>query len=309
MVWIRTLGWLVALFIHTGVGAFDGSPLTQAIQLEEARLAARIGAAVIDLKNGSTWHHRGDERFPLNSTHKVFSCAALLHQVDQSRLSLNHTVQVAAASLVTYSPIVEKRVARQQALSLQEACAAAVSVSDNTAANLVVQALGGPSAVTAYMRTLGDDITRLDRLEPELNTVSPGDVRDTTTPNASVRSLHQVMLGKVLREPSQALLTDWMKQDSVANDLLRSVLPPSWEIADKSGAGDQGSRSIIAVIWPSSRPPLVVGFFVTQTTASMAERNAAIARMGQALVTVIESRSIEALQNKTPARTCVIAGV
>lgn len=264
--------------------ALEFGTLSKAVQAEEARMGARIGMAVFDAKDGTRWAHRGDERFPLNSTHKSFSCAALLKKIDRRVLALDNQISIERASLVTYSPVMEKAGSQ---VSLREACAASVSWSDNTAANIVTDVIGGTYAFTAFMRDIGDPHTRLDRKEPEMNEATPNDLRDTTTPNAIVESLRRIVLGDVLREDSRALLTDWMVNDKVADALLRASLPRAWSIADKSGAGGHGSRSIVAIIWPQNRNPFVVGIYITQTAAPMVDSNAAIARLGNVLVDVI----------------------
>lgn len=264
--------------------AMDVGTLSKAVQAEEQRLGARIGMAVFDAKGGTRWAYRGDELFPLNSTHKPFSCAALLEQVDRQVLALDSPISMEGVSLVTYSPVMEKAGGQ---VTLREACAASVSWSDNSAANIVTDAIGGPQAFTTFMRDIGDPHTRLDRKEPEMNGATPNDLRDTTTPNAIVDSLRRIILGNVLQQDSRKLLTDWMINDKVADALLRASIPRTWSIADKSGAGGHGSRSIVAVIWPENRAPIVVGIYITQTTALMADSNAAIARLGNLLADVI----------------------
>lgn len=283
---LRTVAIAVATFttFSPSANALEVGTLSKAVQAEEARLGARIGMAVFDAKDRTRWAHRGDERFPLNSTHKSFSCAALLKQVDRRVLALENVISIERASLVTYSPVMEKTGGQ---VTLREACAASVSWSDNTAANIVTDAIGGPQAFTVFMRDIGDPHTRLDRKEPEMNEATPNDLRDTTTPNAIVESLRRIILGDVLREDSRALLTDWMINDKVADALLRATLPRTWSIADKSGAGGHGSRSIVAVIWPKDRDPVVVGIYITQTSAPMADSNAAIARLGSVLADAI----------------------
>ena len=271
-----------AAFFTQATYALDSAKLLQAVQAEESTLQARIGMAVIDTNTGSTWDYRGDERFPLNSTHKTFTCAALLAKVDQQALSLNQPVSISKEMLVAYSPITEKPLSAQ-AMTLGALCQAAVSYSDNTAANLAFEAIGGSAGFNTFMRSLGDEQTRLDRKEPDLNEATPGDPRDTTTPKAIVRSLKKVLLDDVLSAPSQATLKQWMLDDQVASALLRAALPADWKIADKTGAGGHGSRSIIAVIWPPSKQPLVVAIYVTQTTAPMTDSNKAVARIGAVL--------------------------
>ncbi|WP_312081211.1 serine hydrolase, partial [Pantoea septica] len=125
--------------------------------------------------------------------------------------------------------------------------------------------------------------TRLDRFEPELNSAVPGDMRDTTTPLAVSETLQKLTLGTALTPASRAQLLQWMREDKVANALLRSVLPAGWSIADKTGAGEYGSRSIISMVWPENGKPLIVSVYITQTEATLAQSNAAIARIGKAI--------------------------
>lgn len=277
-----SLACIFASFFATSVYALDTTKLTKVVQAEEKTLQARVGMAVFDTNTGETWQYRGDERFPLNSTHKAFACAALLAKVDEKSLTLDQPVSIRKEMLVPYSPITEKSLA-PQTITFGDVCHAAVSYSDNTAANVVFDAIGGPTGFTSYMRSIGDEKTRLDRKEPELNEATPGDVHDTTTPNAIVNSLRKILLGDVLSVSSRAELTQWMLTDQVAGALLRASLPSDWKIADKTGAGGYGSRSIVAVIWPPSKQPLVVGIYVTQTKASMQASNQAIAKIGTAL--------------------------
>ena len=279
---VIALTCVVASFISIPVFAIDTTKLTEAVKAEESALQARVGIAVFDANTGITWNYRGDERFPLNSTHKTFSCAALLAKVDKKSLSLDQSVSIGKEMLVTYSPITEKSLS-PETITLGKVCQAAVSYSDNTAANVVFDAIGGSAGFNVYMRSIGDELTRLDRKEPELNEGTPGDARDTTTPNAIVNSLKQILLGDVLSVSSRSELTQWMLDDQVAGALLRASLPSDWRIADKTGAGGYGSRSIVGVIWPPSKQPLVVGIYITQTKASIQASNQAIARIGAVL--------------------------
>jgi beta-lactamase class A len=271
-----------ASFFTPSVYALDTTTLTKVVQAEERKLDARVGVAVFDANTGEAWQYRGDERFPLNSTHKTFACAALLAKVDGKAISLDQPVSIRQEMLVHHSPITGKSLA-PKTMTFGELCHAAVSYSDNTAGNVVLDAIGGAAGFTSYMRSIGDQETRLDRKEPELNEAIPGDVRDTSTPNAIVNSLRKILLGDVLSVSSRGELTQWMLNDQVAAALLRSSLPSNWKIADKTGAGSYGSRSIVAVIWPPSKQALVVGIYVTQTKASMQTSNQAIARIGTAL--------------------------
>ena len=275
------VGALLAL--ATPAYAFDEAKLTAAAQAEEIALSARVGAAVLDTATGQSWGYHAVQRFPMDSTHKAFSCAALLAKVDKGEASLDRRVTFVATDIEPYSPITENRIA-PDSMSLSELCAASLGVSDNTAANFVLAADGGPGGVTAFLRTLGDQTSRLDRTEPDLNEAAPGDPRDTTTPAAAMADLDKILLATVLKPKSRERLTQWMIADRVAAPLLRAALPEDWRIADKTGNGGHGSRGIVAVMWPPDRAPLVAAIYLTDTKASLDARNAAIARIGAALV-------------------------
>ena len=208
-------------------------------------------------------------------------------QADRHKLNLEQAIPIERTALVTYSPVTE-RVPPGGTLTLRELCRAAVSISDNTAANLALDAIGGARTFTAFMRSIGDDKTRLDRREPELNEATPGDARDTTTPIAAARSLQTLLLDGVLSAPARNELTQWMLGDQVADALLRAGLPRDWQIADKSGAGGHGSRSIIAVVWPPKRSAVIVAIYITQTAASMSASNQAVSRIGSALAKALQ---------------------
>ena len=276
----------VALWMPAGLSAADHDFQTvqQAVVALEGKLSARIGVAVLEVKTGEQWSYQGDERFPLTSTFKTLACAKLLQDAERQRLKLTDSVTVQQSDLVTYSPVIEKQVG--QPVTLNAACAAAMHTSDNTAANIIILAVGGPEGITRFMRELGDLVTRLDRREPELNQGLAGDERDTTTPNAITRSLQTLLFGSALSPASQQQLQRWMEQNQVTGNLLRSVLPAGWSIADRSGAGGFGARSITAVVWPhtaKASSPLIISIYIADTDAPMEARNQAIVTLGQAI--------------------------
>ena len=285
---------LPLLLPGTAALAFDDRLLAATALQEERTLEGRLGVAVLDTANGQTWAHRGNERFPMSSTHKAFLCGAVLDLAAQGaargELSLDREVPVDRAKLVPYSPATGT-VPPGGTISLGALCDAAIRYSDNTASNLLVAAIGGPPAFNAFLRSIGDRETRLDRAEPDLNEATPGDPRDPTAPLAAARSLGQLLLGNRLPPPARATLMQWMADDQVAGTLLRAGLPQGWWIADKSGAGGHGSRSILAAIRPPGRPPgksmLLVAIYVTETAAPREAADAAIARIGAVLAQAV----------------------
>lgn len=261
---------------------FVATPLASAVLDAEKRLSARVGVSVIDLETDTRWQNRADERFPTNSTFKTFLCAAFLDAGAKGAVDPDRAIVIRKSDIVSYSPVAKEKVDGAP-VTLRELCATTVTISDNAAANLVMKELGGPEAVTAYLRSIGDEVTRVDRWEPESNSGIPGDARDTTSPNAAAETLKKLVLEETLPDAERRLLTEWLIGNKVGDATLRAGLPEGWRIADKTGAGANGSRNNIAVIWPDGRKPVVIAVYITQTAASFKARNAAIADIGRAL--------------------------
>lgn len=255
--------------------------LQQVISQQEELLSAQISVSLLNTATQQSWSFHGDRRVPMASTFKTLACATLLAQTEQKKLALEKKVMFKAEQLQVYSPRFKDLVGQQ--VSLQYACDATMTLSDNSAANLVLEAVGGPAQVTAFLRHLGDDITRLDRIEPFLNEAAIGDLRDTTTANAINQSLYKLLFSDSLSMTSRQQLQQWMMGNEVADDLLRSVLPSRWKIGDRTGAGGFGARGITAVIWPAQYPVVMLSIFINQTEASFEQRNAAIAVIGDAI--------------------------
>jgi beta-lactamase class A len=143
-------------------------------------------------------------------------------------------------------------------MRLRDVIAAAVQYSDNTAANLMVDQLGGPYAFQTALRGLGDPTTDVDRDEPALNDATPGDIRDTSTPAALAADLRHVVLGSVLSPGRRQLLTNLLLGNTTGGLYIRAGVPAGWKVADKTGNGGYGTRNDIAVVWPPARPPIVI---------------------------------------------------
>lgn len=279
-VWCRAL--LLAPLLGVGMAMGADDRLTAVAQSIERQLDAEVGLAVYHSGDRSWSLYKPDQRFPMASTFKVLACAALLASDVRDAPSLQ------VNGLEDYSPVTEHLVG--QTVSPFELCAATMRTSDNTAANLVLKAIGGPPAVTQFVRGLGDTVTRLDRWEPELNTGTPGDPRDTTTPRAMAQTLHRLVLGDALAEQEQALLLEWLQDNEVGGPLLRAGIPADWTIGDRTGAGGNGTLGIVAVMGPSGRAPLVAAIYISGTDAAMDKRNAAIAELGRVIAEMEISR-------------------
>jgi beta-lactamase class A len=239
----------------------------------EGREGGRLGVFVRDTGTGATIEHRADERFPMCSTFKLLAAAAALKRVDDGAERLDRTIAYGPSDLLEYAPIAKAHVA-EGGMTVADLCAAAIDWSDNTAGNLVLQSIGGPAGFTAFARSLGDELTRLDRNEPTLNESLPGDERDTTSPRAMAADLQRVLVGDALSDGSRSQLQTWLIGDKVGDKRLRAGLPPSWRIGDKTGTGDRGSTNAVAIIWPPGRAPLIAAVYYTESSAPMDARNA-----------------------------------
>uniref|UniRef100_E6VH66 Beta-lactamase n=1 Tax=Rhodopseudomonas palustris (strain DX-1) TaxID=652103 RepID=E6VH66_RHOPX len=244
----------------------------------EARSGGRLGVCVLDSSNGRMIGHRLDERFPMCSTFKVLAAGLVLARVDRKQESLDRRVSYTKSDLVTYSPATETRV--EGGMTIAELCEAAITLSDNTAGNLLLGSFGGPAGLTAFARSLGDQTTRLDRIETELNEALPGDARDTTSPRTIAQDLRALALGDALTPSSRALLVAWMKANTTGGARIRAGVPSGWIVADKTGTGERGTANDIAVLWPPQRAPLIVTVYLTGATVSRDQQNRLIAAAG-----------------------------
>jgi beta-lactamase class A len=236
----------------------------------EARKGGRLGVFVRDTGGGATIEHRADERFPMCSTFKLLTAAAALKRVDDGAERLDRTIAYGPNDLLEYAPIAKAHVA-EGGMTLADLCAAAIDWSDNTAGNLVLQSIGGPAGFTAFARSLGDELTRLDRNEPTLNESLPG---DPTSPRAMAADLQRVLVGDGLSDGSRSQLQTWLIGDKVGDKRLRAGLPPSWRIGDKTGTGDHGTANTIAILWPPERAPVIAAVYYTESSAPIDVRNA-----------------------------------
>ena len=240
----------------------------------------RIGVSAIDTGSGRRLRHRPGERFAMCSTFKLPATAAILAQVDAGRERLDRPILVDKADVVGWAPVTEKHIG--ETLPLATLCEAAMTLSDNGAANLILNLLGGPNGVTRYARALGDPVTRLDRREPELNRVGPGDPRDTTTPDAMVADLRKLALQAALSPASRQRLVGWLVANRTGDECLRAGLPKDWRVGDKTGTGPAGGAvNDVAILWPPGRAPVLVAAYTDGGRGDTAERRRTLAQIGR----------------------------
>ncbi len=241
----------------------------------------RLGVAMLSCRGMARLEYRSSERFPLCSTWKLLAVTAILARVDAGQDQLDRRIRFTRNQLVEYSPITSRHV--DTGMTLAALCRATLSFSDNSAGNFLLRILGGPSALTRWMRSIGDPSTRLDRFETALNEATPGDARDTTTPSAMADDLRRILLGDVLHADSRQQLLHWMGESTTGTQLLRAGFPASWIVRDKSGAGRHGSRNDVAIVLPPDRQPLLVAAYLTETEVPMQERDTAIAGVARTI--------------------------
>jgi beta-lactamase class A len=251
-------------------------------QLEQ-RIGGRLGVAALDTASGARLGHRAGERFAMCSTFKLLAAAAVLARVDRGQERLDRVIRYGEADLLGYAPTTRAHV-REGGLPLGALCQAAVELSDNTAANLILRQIGGPAAVTAFARSLGDNVTRLDRNEPTLNTAIPGDPRDTTAPLAMLADLRALSLGGVLSPASREWLNGWLTDCKTGQTRLRAGFPSSWRAGDKTGTGDNGSANDVAIAWAPGGPILIACYLTETASAKPAARDAVHAEVARMVV-------------------------
>jgi beta-lactamase class A len=278
MMWMTRRAAIATGLAAAACPAFAGPPEDWAPALEKAR-GGRLGVAVLDTANDKVYSHRGDERFLMCSVFKFLAAGAVLARFEQGRENLECGIAYTRADLLDYSPVTTAHVAEGQ-MTLGALCAAAVNESDNTAANLVLKEIGGPAAVTAYARTLGDRVTRLDRIEPELN--YPDGERDTTSPKGILTSLHALTLGEAL-PATRGLLMNWLFASPTGNAAIKAGIPSGWRRGGKTGNGNEQSNDIVILYPTEGRPPILVAGMYFNPAITGDQRRAVLAEVGRAV--------------------------
>ena len=220
----------------------------------EKKYDAVVGVYAVDMESGKKISYKANEKFSYCSTHKVFAVAELLRQKNIS--DLEEVKKFSAEDILSYAPITKEHVA--DGMTLAEICSASIRWSDNTAANLILQEIGGVENFAAALRKIGDKVTKPARYEPELNLFDAVKNRDTSTPKQMAKNLQVYMFGDILSDEKKNLLVDWMSENSITDSLIKAGTPTGWKVIDKSGSGDYGARNDIAVIYPPNRKPIVM---------------------------------------------------
>lgn len=274
---------LIARAAGRGVGPAPAAGAIEAAMdfaaLEKA-CAGRLGVTVLDTASGRRIGHRQDERFPLCSTFKTVLAATVLDQSRRVPGLLDRRVPVREADLLSHAPVARRHAGKD--LTVRDLCRATIITSDNTAANLLFDVVGGPPAVTAFLRAHGDSVTRSDRLEPDLNSFAEGDPRDTTTPAAMAATLQRLVLGDALAPAARQQLADWLIDNETGDACLRAGLGARWRVGDKTGSNGEDARNDTAVLWPmGGGAPWVITAYLQAADISNDQRASVLAQVGR----------------------------
>jgi len=261
----------------------SASDLGNRIRPIEQRTGARIGVAALDTGSGKRLDYRLEERFPMCSTFKFLAAAAALKRVDDGQEKLDRFITYGANDILEYAPVTKAHL-KDGGMTLGALCAAAIEQSDNTAGNLLLDAIGGPAGLTKFVRGVGDEMTRLDRKEPELNSAIPGDERDTTSPAAMCANMQRLLLGNVLSESSRYQLEDWLRHNETGALMIRAGVPKTSTVGDKTGRCANGATNDVAIIRPLGRAPILIAIYSIGSTAPADDRAEAIAEAARAVV-------------------------
>ncbi|MFF9851069.1 class A beta-lactamase [Streptomyces litmocidini] len=263
-------GTALTAALALGGGTAQALPETGGVVARLRRLerehTARLGVFARDMRTGRTVAHRAHERFPMASVFKTLAVAAVLRDLDRDGEFLARRVHYAQAYVTRsgLSPIAGLAENVANGMTIAELCDATIRFSDNTAGNLLLQELGGPTGITRFCRSIGDRVTRLDRWEPELNSAEPWRVTDTTTPYAIGLDHARLVLGDALEPYDRERLTDWMLRNTTSTEKFRRGLPADWLLADKTGSPRHGGANDVGIAWRPDGTPIVLAVLTTQ---------------------------------------------
>jgi beta-lactamase class A len=237
----------------------------------EARFHAKLGVYALDTGTGRVVSYRPDTRFAYCSTFKALATGILLMR----GAPLGKVIRYRPSDLVDYSPVTSQHV--QTGMTLEAVMEAAIDYSDNTAANLLLEQLGGPHGLQEDLRGIGDATTDSDRNQPTVDTATPGDTRDTSTARALGTDLRQFGLGHLLPASGRQLLTGWLLRNTTGGPYIRAGVPAGWKVGDKTGNGYWGTRVDIAIAWPPHRAPVVIAVLSSRGSVNATSDDALIA--------------------------------
>ncbi len=273
--------YILLLLVIAPTLAFSNTIQVKSLQGRLAMLEmasnGRIGISATNTGNNTQLQYRAYERFATGCTSKVIGVAAILKKSMEDKSLLQQKITYTKNDLTNWNPITEKNMAN--GMTVAELSAAAISYSDNTAMNLLLQKLGGPQAMTAFARSINNKSFRQDHGWPEEALAgAPGDLNDSSTPADMENSLKQLAFGDVLAPAQREQLLTWLKDNTTGNARIRAGVPKGWAVGDKTGTGFYyGITNDIGIIWPPKCAPIVVAIYFKQNKKDAAKREDVIA--------------------------------
>lgn len=269
----RTAGGTVSTPAATAVSATSQARVSQQLGRIEHSFHARLGVFALDTGTGRTVTYQADDRFAYCSTIKALAAGVLFERDTDEQL--DHVVTYRAADIVDDSPITPQHVGT--GMTVRDLIAAALRFSDNTALDLLLNQIGGPSGLQTALRGLGDSTTLVARTEPSLNDATPGDTRDTSTARALGTDLRGLVLGDTLTTSRRQALTSLLVANTTGGPYIRAGVPTGWKVGDKTGNGGYGTRNDIAIVWPAHGSPIVLAILSDRGSANATSDDALIA--------------------------------
>lgn len=214
----------------------DQSPLGRLaaeLRIIEAAGGGTLGVEIYNTATGMSVGINQDRRFGHASSFKFSLAALLLQRHAAGLIDADKRVTWTEADMLSHAPFTRERLAT--GATLRELARATQTTSDNPAANILLKQLGGPAGLTAFWRSLGDEISRVDRFEPEMNIVPATEFRDTTTPAAMARTVAKIVYGDALPDKERVELKGWMVETETGLKRVRAGLPEGWFAGDKTG--------------------------------------------------------------------------
>ena len=287
---------LSASLCGCSVASLTTESATDQLSVIHSRVGGRLGVHALDTQTGRRVGFDDESRFAMASTFKLPLVAAVLSRIDVGEVSLDQTISFGEQDMLSYAPVTSRHL-EAGIISVRTLCAAAVEVSDNVAANLLLRVIGGPAGLTRFLRGIGDDITRLDRIEPALNSNEPGDVRDTTSASAMVNTMNALLVEPTLSAHSRTMLIGWLVGSTTGMQRIRAGLPSDWKAGDKTGTGANGAVNDIAVLYPPDRKPVLLSIYMS---GSALDTTALSAVHAEIAATVVRHIFVPATANATP---------
>lgn len=274
-----------ALLPKNSFATTQQTQITVALKKLEAKAQGRLGVHMVDSASGQEYGYRSDERFMMLSSFKMLASALVLARADRGEESLERRIRYRKQDLVPWSPVTEAH-ADGEGLTLAQLCHATITTSDNTAGNLILASYGGPKALTAFARQLGDTVTRLDRNEPELNVRVSAEPLDTTSPRAMAKTMQALLTGSTLSPSSRQLLQQWLLANTTGGKRLKAGIPTGWAIGDKTGTNKTDSNDI-GILLPPQGAPIFVTAYLADSAASSQLRDETLAEVGRLVASTL----------------------